>query len=110
VIAIGWRVWGWRTGAVAGLVLATTPLQFDMAHQVLPDMPLSAWLAWSLYCLNRAAGTGWSLTPMLGFYLCITAALLSKGPAALSGVAGGGGAAARPHCLPSRPLRSARRP
>ena len=88
VIAIGWRTWGWTTGAVAGLVLATTPLQFDMAHQVLPDMPLSAWLVWALYFLNRAASSGWSRAPMLGFYVCITAALLSKGPAALAGVAG----------------------
>ena len=88
VIAIGWHVWGWTTGAVAGLVLMTTPLQFDMAHQVLPDMPLTAWLVWALYFLNRAASAGWSLPPTLGFYVCITAALLSKGPAALAGVAG----------------------
>jgi len=87
VIAIGSRVWGWRTGAVAGLVLTTTPLQFDMAHQVLPDMPLSAWLVWALYFFSRAASLGWSLAPALGFYVCITAALLSKGPAALAGVA-----------------------
>jgi len=87
VIAIGWRIWGWRTGAVAGLVLATTPLQFDMAHQVLPDMPLSAWLVWALYFFSRAASGGWSLAPTLGFYVCLTAALLSKGPAALAGVA-----------------------
>jgi 4-amino-4-deoxy-L-arabinose transferase-like glycosyltransferase len=88
VVAIGSRIWGWTAGAVAGLVLCTTPLQFDMAHQVLPDMPLTAWLVWSLYCLNRAASSNWSLAPMLGFYLCITAALLSKGPAGLAGVAG----------------------
>jgi len=88
VIAIGWRVWGWKAGALAGLVLATTPLQFDMAHQVLPDMPLSAWLVWALYFFSRAASVGWSLSPTLGFYVCITGALLSKGPAALAGVAG----------------------
>jgi 4-amino-4-deoxy-L-arabinose transferase-like glycosyltransferase len=88
VIALGWRAWGWKTGALAGLVLATTPLQFDMAHQVLPDMPLSAWLVWALYFFNRAASVGWSLAPTLGFYVCITGALLSKGPAALAGVAG----------------------
>lgn len=86
VIAIGWRTWGWATGAVAGLVLATTPLQFAVGHQVLPDMPLSAWLVWALYSLQRAASTQWSLRSMLGFYLCMTAALLSKGPAALAGI------------------------
>ena len=88
VIALGWRMWGWTTGAIAGLVLATTPLQFDMAHQVLPDMNLSACLVWALYFLNRAASSGWPVAPTLGFYVCITAALLSKGPAALAGVAG----------------------
>jgi 4-amino-4-deoxy-L-arabinose transferase-like glycosyltransferase len=88
VIAIGWRMWGWTTGAIAGLVLATTPLQFDMAHQVLPDMNLTAWLIWALYFLHRAASSGWPLAPTLGFYACITAALLSKGPAALAGLAG----------------------
>jgi 4-amino-4-deoxy-L-arabinose transferase-like glycosyltransferase len=94
VIAIGWRIWGWTTGAVAGLVLATTPLQFDMGHQVLPDMPMTAWLVWALYFFSRAATVdraatgGWALAPTLGFYLCITAALLSKGPAALAAVLG----------------------
>jgi 4-amino-4-deoxy-L-arabinose transferase-like glycosyltransferase len=88
VIAIGWRIWGWTTGAIAGLVLVTTPLQFDMAHQVLPDMNLTAWLVWALYCLHRAASSGWPLAPTLGFYACITAALLSKGPAGLAGLAG----------------------
>ena len=88
VIAIGSRIWGWTTGALAGLILVTTPLQFDMAHQVLPDMPMAAWLVWALYCFTRAASAGWPLAPTLGFYVCITAALLSKGPAALAGVAG----------------------
>jgi 4-amino-4-deoxy-L-arabinose transferase-like glycosyltransferase len=87
VIAIGWRLWGWATGALAGLVLATTPLHFDMAHQVLPDIMLSAWLVWALYCLVSAARSGWSVAPLVGLYACLTAALLSKGPAALAGVA-----------------------
>src|SRR5262245_46606035 len=94
VIAIGWRLWGWTTGALAGLILATSPLQFDMSHQVLPDMLLSAWLVWALYFFVSAAGSGWSLRPLVGFYLCLTAALLSKGPAALAGVAGAGVAVA----------------
>jgi 4-amino-4-deoxy-L-arabinose transferase-like glycosyltransferase len=94
VIALGWRLWGWTTGALAGLVLATTPLQFDMAHQVLPDMMLSACLVWALYCLVRAAATGWTIMPIVGFYACLTAALLSKGPQALAGVAAAGVAVA----------------
>jgi 4-amino-4-deoxy-L-arabinose transferase-like glycosyltransferase len=94
VIAIGWRLGGWTTAAMAGLILATTPLHFAMGHQVLPDMPLTAWLVWSLYCLNRAASTNWSVGALLGFYVCLTAAFLSKGPAALAGVAGAGVAVA----------------
>ena len=87
VIAVGWRLWGWTTGVVAGLILATTPLQFDMAHQVLPDMFLSACLVWALYFLTSAAHAGWPIAPMLGFYVCVTAALLSKGPQGLAAVA-----------------------
>jgi len=87
VVALGWRVWGWTTGAVAGLVLATTPLQFDMAPQVLPDMMLSACLAWALYFLVAAARSGWPPGPLVGFYACLTAALLCKGPQALAAVA-----------------------
>jgi hypothetical protein len=94
VIALGWRLWGWATGAIAGLVLATTPLQFDMAHQVLPDMMLSACLVWALYFLINAAGSGWPVAPLVGFYACLTAALLSKGPQALAGVAAAGVAVA----------------
>ena len=87
VIAIGRRLWGWPTGAIAGLILATTPLHFDMAHQVLPDVMLSACLVWALYFLVSAAGSGWPLAPVVGFYACLTVALLSKGPQALAGVA-----------------------
>ena len=94
VIAIGWRLWRWTTGAIAGLVLATSSLQFDMASQVLPDMMLSACLVWALYFLLRAADTGWPLAPVAGFYACVTAALLSKGPQALAGIAAAGVAVA----------------
>ena len=87
VIAVGLRLWGWSTGALAGLVLATTPLHFDMAHQVLPDIMLTAWLAWALYFLVGAARSGWPAAPLVGLYACLTAALLSKGPAGLAGVA-----------------------
>ena len=87
VVALGWRVWGWTTGVIAGLVLATTPLQFDMAPQVLPDMMLSACLAGALYFLVTAARSGWPSGALIGFYACVTAALLSKGPQALAAVA-----------------------
>jgi 4-amino-4-deoxy-L-arabinose transferase-like glycosyltransferase len=87
VVALGWRLWGWTTGVIAGLILATTPLEFDMAHQVLPDMMLSACLVWALYFLTSAARAGWPAAPMVGFYVCVAAALLSKGPQALAAIA-----------------------
>src|SRR5207249_759588 len=87
VIAIGRRLWGWPTGAIAGLILATTPLHFDMAHQVLPDVMLSACLVWALYFLVSAARSDWSVASLVGLYACLTGALLSKGPAGLAAIA-----------------------
>jgi 4-amino-4-deoxy-L-arabinose transferase-like glycosyltransferase len=83
VIALGARLWGWPTGALAGVILATAPLHFEMAHTVLPDMLMTACLLWSLYFLMRAAATGWAPAPLVGFYACLVVALLSKGPHAL---------------------------
>jgi 4-amino-4-deoxy-L-arabinose transferase-like glycosyltransferase len=94
VMALGRRLWGWTTGAVAGLILATTPLHFDMSYQVLPDMMLSACLVWALYFLLTAAESGWPVAPIVGFHACVTAALLSKGPPALAAVAAAGVAVA----------------
>ena len=90
VIAIGRLLWGWWTGAVAGLVLVTTPFHFEMSHQVLPDLMLNAWLVWALYWLLRAQRAGWSLGPLLAFYACLTGGLLSKGPQALAALAAAG--------------------
>src|SRR5437867_1246096 len=90
VIAVGRLLWGWQAGAVAGLILATTPLYFELSHQVLPDGMLNAWLVWALYWLLRGQRAGWSLTPVLAFYACFTGALLSKGPQALAALAAAG--------------------
>jgi 4-amino-4-deoxy-L-arabinose transferase-like glycosyltransferase len=94
VIAVGRLVWGWQAGALAGLILVTTPLYFEMGHQVLPDGMLNAWLVWALYWLLRAERAGWPLPPVLAFYGCVTAALLSKGPQALTALAAAGVAVA----------------
>jgi 4-amino-4-deoxy-L-arabinose transferase-like glycosyltransferase len=94
VMAIGRLLWGWQAGAVAGLILVTTPLYFEMGHQVLPDGMLNAWLVWALYWLLRAERAGWPLPPVLAFYGCLTAALLSKGPQALAALAAAGVAVA----------------
>jgi 4-amino-4-deoxy-L-arabinose transferase-like glycosyltransferase len=90
VMAIGHLLWGWWTGAVAGLVLVTTPFHFEMSHQVLPDLMLNAWLVWALYWLLRAQRSGWGLVPLLAFYACLTGGLLSKGPQALAALAAAG--------------------
>lgn len=83
-MAIGRLLWGWSAGLVAGLILATTPLQFEMSHQVLPDVMLNAWLVWGLYWFIRAERDGWALRPLMAFYGCLAAGLLCKGPQALA--------------------------
>src|SRR3989449_6263328 len=94
VIAVGRLLWGWQAGVLAGLIVITTPLYFDMSHRVLPDGMLNAWLVWALYWLLRAQRAGWSLGPVLAFYACFTGALLSKGPQALAALAAAGVAVA----------------
>src|SRR5439155_703096 len=76
--------------ALSGVILATTPLYFELSHQVVPDGMLNAWLVWALYWLLRGQRAGWSLTPVLAFYACFTGALLSKGPQALAALAAAG--------------------
>ena len=53
-----------------------------MAHQVLSDMMVTAWLTWALYLFLVAMEHGdrgrWA-----GFYLCLAGGIASKGPAAL---------------------------
>ncbi|MDP2627363.1 MAG: glycosyltransferase family 39 protein, partial [Candidatus Rokubacteria bacterium] len=83
VFAIGRFLWGWRVGFVAALVIATTPFYFFMAHQVLTDMMLTAWLTWALYFSLKAAAPGAGLRPLVAFYLCVAGGLSTKGPAAL---------------------------
>jgi len=94
VIAVGRLLWGWQAGALAGLIVVTTPLYFNMSHQILPDGMLNAWLVWALYWLLRGQRAGWSLGPVLAFYACFTGALLSKGPQALAALAAAGVAVA----------------
>ena len=83
VFAIGRLLWGAAAGLAAVLVLATSPFYFFMAHQVLTDMMLTAWMSWALYFFLAAARSPHSLRPLVGFYLCAAGGLASKGPAAL---------------------------
>ncbi len=83
VFAVACLLWGARAGLAAALVLATSPFYFFMAHQVLTDMMLTAWMTWALYfylAAGRAHAPRW---PLAGFYLCAAGGLASKGPAAL---------------------------
>ncbi len=89
-IAVGRLLWGWPAGLVAGLILVTTPMNFEMSHQVLPDVMLNAWLVWALYWFMRAQRQGWTLAPLAGFYTCLAAGLLCKGPQALAALAAAG--------------------
>ena len=83
VFAIGRLLWGASAGLAAALVLATSPFYFFMAHQVLTDMLLTAWMSWALYFYLVAGRAQYPLRPLLGFYLCAAGGLASKGPAAL---------------------------
>jgi 4-amino-4-deoxy-L-arabinose transferase-like glycosyltransferase len=83
VFAIGRLLWGAAVGLAAVLVLATSPFYFYMAHQVLTDMMLTAWMSWALYFYLAAGRAEKPLRPLLGFYLCAAGGLASKGPAAL---------------------------
>ena len=83
VFAIGRRLWGFATGFAAAAVLATMPFYFFMAHQVLTDMMLTAWLVWALYFYLRLVPPAPTRYAWVGFYLCLAGGLSTKGPAAL---------------------------
>ncbi|MEX2223257.1 MAG: glycosyltransferase family 39 protein [Candidatus Rokuibacteriota bacterium] len=83
VVALGHRLWDASVGLAAGLVLATAPFFYFMSHQVFSDMLMTAWLAWALYFLLTARLASAPRPRLIGFYLCVAAALATKGPAAL---------------------------
>ena len=83
IFAIGRLLWGDAVGLASALVLATSPFYFFMAHQVLTDMMLTAWMSWALYFYLAAGRAQNPLRPLLWFYLCVAGGLASKGPAAL---------------------------
>src|SRR5438105_352789 len=83
VVAIGSLLWSVRAGALSGLILTTTPAYFVFAHRPLADVMMSAFMVWALYFVLRARRDG-SLGPLLSFYGCVGAAMLSKGPPGLA--------------------------
>jgi len=83
VFAIGRRLWDDDTGLAAAVVLATSPFYFFMAHQVLTDMMLTAWMTWALYFYLASLDEAGRRGALVGFYLCAAGGLAAKGPAAL---------------------------
>src|SRR6267143_975607 len=83
VFAIGWHLWSIRAGMLAGLILTTTLNYFVFAHQSLADVMMTASMVWALYFLLRARRDA-SLGSLLGFYPCVGAAMLCKGPPGLA--------------------------
>ena len=83
VFAIGRRLWDDDTGLAATAALATSPFYFFMAHQVLTDMMLTAWMTWALYFYLASLDEGGRRGALVGFYLCAAGGLAVKGPAAL---------------------------
>jgi len=110
VVAIGSLLWSVRAGALSGLILTTTPAYFVFAHRPLADVMMSAFMVWALYFVLRARRDG-SLGPVLGFYGCVGAAMLSKGPpglaALLAAVVATGLAGGRPALRRLRPALGA---
>src|SRR5712664_3822094 len=82
-IALGSLLWSVRAGVVAGLILSTTSNYFAFAHHSIADVMMTSFMVWALYFLLRARRDG-SLRPLLGFYACVGAAMLSKGPPGLA--------------------------
>src|SRR5207245_9212648 len=78
VFAVGRRLWDDDTGLAAAVVLATSPSYFFMAHQVLTDMMLTAWMTWALYFYLAPLDGGARPGALVRFYLCTGAALARK--------------------------------
>src|SRR5262245_23561721 len=83
VVAIGSLLWSVRAGVVAGLILTTTPTCLVFAHRSFADVMMTAFMVWAFYFVLRARRDG-SIKLLLGFYACVGAAMLSKGPAGLA--------------------------
>jgi 4-amino-4-deoxy-L-arabinose transferase-like glycosyltransferase len=86
VFAIGRKLWNVRAGALAALILTTTPNYFVFAQQSLADVMMTASMVWALYFL-LCARDGSSVGSLVGFYACIGTAMLCKGPPGLSALA-----------------------
>lgn len=84
ICLLGRRLLNQRGAVVAAVILMTTYQFHNTARELVIDMTLTAFLLWSwlffhVACarLERAGPAFW---PLLGFYLCLGLACMSKGP------------------------------
>lgn len=87
--AIGARIWGLGAGAMAALVLASTIGFFAIGHHGQSDVMVTAWTWWALYALVVARRAAYPPLPLVAYYACVAAAILSKGPMGLIALVGG---------------------
>ena len=81
---LGTRLRGERFGFVSAAVLMTTFEFHKLSRELVCDMSLTAWLLWaSLFfhiASQRLARGAAAFPPLLGFYLCLGMACMTKGP------------------------------
>jgi len=87
--AIGARIWGVSTGAMSALVLASTIGFFAIGHRGQSDVMVTAWTWWAFYALVVARRAGYTALPLVAYYACVAAAIMSKGPMGLLALVGG---------------------
>ena len=79
VWALGRRMWGPRTGFLAGLMLAVAPIMVAESKLATTDATLTLWLVGCQFCLRELA-LGPSRTLATAFWVCLSLACLTKGP------------------------------
>ncbi len=65
---IGWRL-GSREGVLAALLIAVFPLDVAFASQVMPDLPMAAWLAVGVWMLSWRGRLRWTWLAGVAFGL-----------------------------------------
>lgn len=78
-----------RAGFVAAVVLMTSYEFHKIAREIVVDMTLTAFVSWAWYfaliATDRIAARGRAFPPLLGFYLCLGLACMTKGPLPVAG-------------------------
>ncbi|HEY3325174.1 MAG TPA: glycosyltransferase family 39 protein [Planctomycetota bacterium] len=81
---MGWRFRNTRFGFLAAVLVITTHRFHDAARDILADMTLTAFLVWGWFCfliaVDRMQRRTGAFLPLLGCYLCLGAACMTKGP------------------------------